>query len=205
MKTRTSILIFLISLISFGQNVVTNQDEIIFERTSAIESLSGELCLGCRGNKTELNQKDSLKIEYGTELEKQISEIAIENYTKLIDSFPKSKFVYKALMRKAENEFYLKKIVDAKNSFERILKSNELNLKSEYFYEVQEAYYKNSSAINLAEIYIAEKDYEKAIYYLDESKKYKVRYFCGNSYIESSENLERLYGICETELKKAKR
>lgn len=205
MKTRTSILIFLISVISFGQNVVTNQDEILFERTSAIESLSGELCLGCRGNKTELNKKDSLKIEYGTELEKQISEIAIENYTKLIDSFPKSKFVYKALMRKAENEFYLKKIVDAKNSFERILKSNELNSKSEYFYDVQEAYYKNSSAINLAEIYIAEKDYEKATYYLDESKKYKVRYFCGNSYIENSENLKRLYGICETELKKAKR
>jgi len=205
MKTRTYILIFFISLISFGQNVVTNQDEILFERTSAIESLSGELCLGCRGNKIELNKKDSLKIEYGTELEKQISEIAIENYTKLIDSFPKSKFVYKALMRKAENEFYLKKIVDAKNSYERILKSNELNSNSEYFYEVQEAYYKNSSAINLAEIYIAEKDYQKAIYYLDESKKYKVKYMCGNSYIEHSENLKRLYEVCETELKKAKR
>ena len=205
MKTTTFILFFLISLISFGQNTVTNQDEILFERTSAIESLSGELCLGCKGNKTELNKKDSLKIEYGTELEKEISEMAIENYNKLIDSFPKSKFVYKALMRKAENEFYLKKYSEAKNSYERILNSNELNSNSEYFYAIQEAYYKNTSALNLAEICIAEKDYTKAIFYLDESKKYKVKYLCGSAYIERSENLKRLYEICETELNKVKK
>jgi tetratricopeptide (TPR) repeat protein len=205
MKTTTFFLFLLISIYSFGQNNVSNEDQILFERTSAIESISGELCLGCRGSKENLNQKDSLKIEIGTELEKQICEIAIENYSKLIDSFPKSKFVYKALMRKAENEFYLKKYTEAKISFERILKSEELNPNSEYFYNVQEAYYKNSSALNLAEIYITEKNFEKAILYLNESKKYKVKFMCGNSYIERSENLKKLYDLCETELKKNKK
>lgn len=202
MKTKSLFFFFLLSFVTFGQNTVTNQDEILFERTSAIESLSGELCLGCRGNKTELNKKDSLRIEYGTKLEIQICEIAIENYAKLIDSFPKSKFVFKALMRKADNELYLKEYSEAKNTYEKILKSAELNPSSENFYDVQEAYFKNSSALNLAEIYILEKNYAKAIIYLNESEKYKVKYICGNGYIKRSENLKRLYSICETELKK---
>ncbi len=92
MQTRTFFIFFLISLVSFGQSKVANEDEILFERTSVIESLAGDLCLGCRGNKKELNQKDSLRIEYRTLIEKQISEIAIENYSKLIDSFPNSNF-----------------------------------------------------------------------------------------------------------------
>lgn len=204
MKTRTSLFFFLISLISFGQNPVTNEDEILFEKTLAIESLSGDLCLGCRGSKEKLEIKDSLRIEFGTELEKQISEIAIKNYTKLVDSFPKSKFVYKALRYKADNEFYLKKFSEAKKSYEKILNSQELSSDTEYFYGIQAAEYKNASALNLAEIYIIEKDYKKAIFYLDESKKNVVKYLCGNSYIERSERLKERYKFCETELKNSK-
>lgn len=205
MQTRTFLIFFLIYQFSFGQNIIPNEDEILFEKTVAIESLSGDLCLGCRGNKKELNQKDSLRIEYGMQLEIQISEIAIENYNKLIDSFPNSKFLIRALMYKADNEFYLKKYTDAKKSYERILNDNNLTLSTESFYNVQAAEYKNKAALNLAEIYIIEQNFEKAIFYLDESKKHIVKYSCGNGYIERKERLEVCYKYCKAQLKNSKK
>jgi tetratricopeptide (TPR) repeat protein len=202
MKIAVFYILLLTTTFSFSQNEKSNFDEILFERASAIESIPGEICLGCRANKSILNKSDSLKIEFEIFTEKQISKLALENYEKLIDSFPKSRFRYQALLRKGEIEFYLEKNDDAEKSYLKLLNSNDFLIPFNSTFYQDEAYYKNVSAIYLAEIAIKKNEFEKAITYLDLSKKYRVKYFCANSIPEQKDRLDKLYLVCNKGLKK---
>lgn len=186
--------------ITFGQkNNTIQKDEMLFSKAILLHQLVDEdLYL----NQT-INSKDTATIvnkEFAIEIKETILEKALDFYRELIDSFPKSNLLFTALNNKGIIELDLNDTKDATKTFQRILDSNAddkekggigSGLMAEPY-----ANYKNRASKTLAEIYIKANDYEKAIKYLDLTKKFPYRHFCGNEYAADEIYMRELYARC---------
>lgn len=178
-KTITFIILILVNSIALSQDLVSEKDKKIFQ--SANEKYNS------------ISEKDSTSLD--------ILKSALENYTIILDSFPKSKYRFESLLQKAMIEYKLKDYSNSKKTFKLLLDSSEIKSYSgNNFYN--EEYYKNTSAYRLALISIEENDFSTAIQYFDISKKYKIRFGCGFAENVYNNHIEELYKICNEKITK---
>ncbi|WP_338762081.1 hypothetical protein WAF17_16870 [Bernardetia sp. ABR2-2B] len=82
-----------------------------------------------------------------------------------------------------------------------VLKDSSVNDVSNYGYGSFTSHPKNEIALCLSKIYIAQNDFSKALFYLEEAvNKYKVTYTCGMGYYIQKSEYDFLYGTCYKEL-----
>jgi len=194
---RLTFLIFLalIGQFAFGQYKPIQKDELLFEKGLLLQQLvSEDLELD-----DIINAKDSIKLrqELATDIKETILDKSLEFYQELIDSFPKSKLLFRALNNKGFIELALDDKDEAKITFQKIIDSKAddkekggigSGLMAEPY-----ANYKNRAAKILADISIKEKKYSDAIKYLDLTQKYPYRHFCGNEYAADEIYMSELY------------
>ncbi len=118
---------------------------------------------------------------------------ALETYSKIIDSFPNSKYKFESLFQKANIYKDLGKYSEAKSIYLSLLKEKIIPSYSENN-SINTDYYKNFSLINLGYIAVYEKDYDLALKYFNDSKNYKVRFGCG---MTTNEHLKYIDSLIE--------
>ena len=192
---RLIFLIFLttIAQLVLGQNKPIQKDELLFEKGLLLQQLvSKDLELD-----DIINSKDSTKQELATDIKETILDKALEYYQELIDSFPKSKLLFRTLNNKGFIELALDNKVEAKKTFQKILDSKtddkeKGGIGSGIMAEPY-ANYKNRASKILAKISIKDSNYSEAIKYLDLTKNYPYRHFCGNEYAADEIYMSELY------------
>lgn len=197
--------LILFGQITFGQKTNSIQkDELLFEKGLLLHQfINKELALD-----ETINSKDTTNAktkEFAIDIKETILENALEYYQELIDSFPKSNLLFRALNNKGYIELALDDTEEATKTFQRILESKAddkekggvgSGLMGEPY-----ANYKNRAAKILAKIYIEGKDYKKAIKYLDLTKQFPYRHFCGNEYAADEIYMCKQYANCYLGLK----
>lgn len=197
MLRQTLIILLLLSgLITFGQKNVITKDELLFEKGLLLQQMiNDDLFL-------DETIKDSTKpvANFAEEIKEGILDKALELYQELIDSFPKSKLLFRTLNNKGFIELSLGDTAKAKKTFMVILNS-EANDKEKGgigsgLMAEPYANYKNRAAKTLSSISIQEKKWDEALSYLDLTKKYPYRHFCGNEYAADDIYMAELYAQC---------
>jgi tetratricopeptide (TPR) repeat protein len=193
MKTTLSILILLvITNFGFSQNSTTNFEQKLYdEATSKINALDY-----LEIENTEIESKEVT--EYKIKVRKKVNAEALDIFNKILDTLPKTKLLNKIHYQIARIYFEDKNTKLASEFYEKVLKN------SDPITDGFENEIRNSICLTLSNIYIENNDYEKALKFLEESKKYKIRFDCGNSAIESSKEFENLYQICREGINKKK-
>lgn len=193
-----TIVMLLITVCCFAQKKTISRDEFLFEQGLLLqEMLRDRLTLD-----DVINSNDTPKStkELAVDVKEAILNKAIGRYKELIDSFPKSKLLFRALNNKGFAELALDNTFSAKKTFQRILASTAddkerggigSGLMGEPF-----ANYKNRAAKTLANISLHDSDYKEALKFLDETKKYPYRHFCGNEAAEDRLYMVELYAKC---------
>lgn len=200
---RTPILICILILwgtITFGQKSVGIQaDRLLFEKALLLHQLATQ---GLDLDRT-INAKDSVTArnkEYAQAIKETILEEALEYYQELIDSFPKSGLLFRALNNKGLIELELDDTKAAVQTFQEIIDSkvNDKEPGGTGSGIMAEPYanYKNRASKILTNIYLEQKDYNKALHYLELTKKYPYRHFCGNEYAAEEIYKCNLYARC---------
>lgn len=196
----TSLILILFGQMTFGQKTKRiKKDELLFEKALLLHHLIHEdLSL-----EEVLNSKDSTKgeiKEFAIDIKESILEKALEFYQELIDDFPESDLLFRALNNKGFIELALEDTEEATKTFQKILDSEADDMEKGGLGSgiMAEPYanYKNRAAKILAKIYIEEKDYKKAIDYLDLTKQFPYRHFCGNEYAADEIYMVELYAKC---------
>ena len=190
-----SIILFLIFQTTFGQTKSIQGDELLFEKGVLLQQLVYEdLDLG---KAIRIKDSTNIKSEFATEIKETIFEKALEYYQELIDNFPDSRLLYRALNNKGFIEHELGKKEEAKKSFLAILNSNADDKESggvgSGFMEEPYANYKNRAAKQLARITLEDSNYRETLEYLDQTKKYPYRHFCGNEFAEDEIYVAKMY------------
>ncbi|GIV28384.1 MAG: hypothetical protein KatS3mg027_2198 [Bacteroidia bacterium] len=118
----------------------------------------------------------------------------------VINYYPNSKLINRALANKGIAEIELKEYEKAKESFMKIMNGSdnddEIIHKNKGLELDIYANYKNIAAKNLSEIYILEENYNEALKYLELTKKYPYKTFCGNDYWSDKLYVKKLYAKC---------
>lgn len=182
MKNSCFLSLFFTSLICFSQNDKIGEDQILFERGKAII----EIIYNNEVYELIENQKNKDEEKVADKFVKLISTQALEHFDKLIIDFPESELLIATLYEKSLLELILENNEKAKKSFLTIL-SKENNLQS---------YYRNKSLIELARLYIEEKNYSQALLYLEERTKNGFRFSCGVEYDTTLKRIESLKKVC---------
>ncbi len=191
------VVLLLVTSAAFGQIKPIQRDELLFEKALSLQQLIDEDL-----NLDEIaNSKASAdKKEFAIEVKETMLDKALEYYQELIDSFPRSNLLFRALNNKGFIELSLDDRKDAKRTFLRIINSKaddkeKGGIGSGIMGEPY-ANYKNRAAKALANISIKDSNYKKALYYLDLTKKYPYKHFCGNEYASDKIYIATLYGKC---------
>ncbi len=192
--------IFLLTLtghLTSGQNKPIQQDELLFEKARLLSMLATfDLDL------ERVINSDSSKIrqELAGDVMKTILDKSLGFYTELTVNYPKSKFLLLSLESKAIIEFSLDKKQDAKNTYQKILYTvtEDQQDADTVFGRSQEQFtpIKNRAAKVLAEMSLQENNFTEALEYLDETKKYPYKDFCGNGYTGDEIYMSELYAKC---------
>jgi tetratricopeptide (TPR) repeat protein len=202
-KLRTIFIFILFGQITFAQDNSVQKDFLLFEKGYTLQTLVDEdLELN-----DVINSSDSSTSEkdFAEEIKEIILERALENYQELIDSFPNSKLLYRAMNNKGYIELDLDDIEEAEKTFKKIIDSEAddeeiggpgLGLMSEPYTN-----YKNRAAKALANIYLEKEDFAEALKFLDLTKKYPYYHFCGNEYEADEIYMSTLYAKCYIGLK----
>lgn len=199
---KMKIYILTLTLILFGQMTFgqktkgIQKDELLFEQGLLLHQLIDE---DLELDET-INSEDTTNKEFALDIKETILEKSIKFYQELIDSFPQSNLLFRALNNKGFAELTLKKDNEAKKTFQKILDSKaddkeKGGIGSGIMAEPY-ANYKNRAAKILASICIKETNYEEALKYLDLTKKYPYRHFCGNEYAADDIYMSELYAKC---------
>jgi tetratricopeptide (TPR) repeat protein len=202
MKNILITILLLFSSISFGQKKNSNEDLILFEKTVAIqELLNDELNQIINPKDTiDIDNEEKIKQKFAIEIKENVLHKVIENYTELITKFPKSKLVFRALNNKGFAELELKYYVEAEKTFLKILNSDANDKENGGIGSglMGEPYanYKNRACKILADLEIKNKNYQEAINYLDFTKKYPYRHFCGNEFASEEIYMAEMYSKC---------
>jgi len=196
-------LFFIITAIcSYGQGESSPREEYLFEQGSLGQRLVWDM-----GLDQTIHSPDSSKEakEIATQMKERMLTAALESCQHLIDSFPKSKLLYDALNNMGTIEFSLGHQANAKKTFLKILNSNADDKEPDEFSSgsLSKRYpnYKNRAVKMLAEISMADSNYKEALMYLDKTKQYEYRSFCGNGYAEEAIYVAELYARCYIGLK----
>ncbi len=190
------ILILFFGQITFGQKSSVTKDELLFEKALQLQQMIND----------DLYLDDTIKnstkstADFAKKIKESILEKALEMYQELIDSFPKSKLLFRTLNNKGFVELFLDDTAEAKKTFLTILNS-EANDKEKGgigsgLMAEPYANYKNRAARTLSSISIQEKKWNEALSYLALTKKYPYRHFCGNEYAADDIYMAELYGQC---------
>ncbi|MBF6640425.1 hypothetical protein IVB69_02920 [Flavobacterium sp. J49] len=190
-------LILYIAILS--SNIVLSQTEEEVYKSVRIASVQS-YCLICDDEVPRIYNVDSLRIAFKTKNDNEILEIALGKYSKFAENYPKSVYVTKALMQKANLETYFHRYEIAKATLESIIKTETKEPKNIYN---GPDYDRSKAAFKLAKIEISENNFHQAIKYLDYCKTFK-NYECGNDAENSMEEFKKLYDICQSGLKKRK-
>ena len=198
MKATLSILILLIiTNFGFSQNSTTNFEQKLYdEAISKINALDYLDIDNIQIENIEIESKEV--IEYKLKVRQKINTEALEIFNKILDTLPNTKLLNKINYQIARIYFEEKNTKLASELYEKILKNSD-PITDGYENEIR-----NSICRTLSKIYIENNDYVTALKYLEESKKYKIKFDCGNSAIESSKELEDLYQICQEGINKKK-
>lgn len=199
MKQLTILFILvLLGQVAFGQENSTNREILLFEKGLLLQQIVDE--------DLELNEiiysEDNIKEkkELASDIKETILEKALEYYQELIDSFPKSNLLFRTLNNKGFIELVLDEKGKAKETFLKILNSKaddtEMGGIGSGLMAEPYANYKNRALKVLADIYIKDSNYREAIKYLDLTKKYPYRHFCGNEYAADEIYMKELYAKC---------
>lgn len=194
--------ILLVSTIAIGQKKGTNEDLILFEKTVAIqEMLGGELnAYIYKADTLNLSNEDKIKRNLAIELNESILYKVIKSYDDLIKEYPNSKHIFRALNNKAFAQLELKNYDKAKETFLQIInsKANDKEKGGIGSGLMGEPYtnYKNRALKTLANLEIQNKNYQEAITYINETKKFPYRHFCGNAYAEDQLYMAELLSQC---------
>jgi len=193
-------ILFQFGQITFGQKANSIQkDELLFEKGLLLHQLIDE---DLNLNKV-INTKDTTEVkikEFAVDIKETILEKALEYYQELIDSFPQSNLLFRALNNKGFIELALEDTEEAIKTFQIILDSkaedNEKGGIGSGLMGEPYANYKNRAAKMLAEIYIKAYDYKKAVKYLGLTRQFPYRHFCGNEYAADEIYMSELYAKC---------
>lgn len=136
---------------------------------------------------TDLTGK--VQYEFAYDMQKEVLSNALFYYNNLLEYFPNSAFVPEAIYNMGSIEL---KLGDTTNSLKHYNQYIEFEADDSTVFED----YKNYSCISIAEVYIAQKQYDKSIEYLNISKKYRPNFICGNAYENHKFMLAKLYAEC---------
>ena len=190
------------SLVTFGQKKNPNEDLILFEKTVAMQELLSDDLHYIFEIKDSINRtnEDKIKTDFAIEIKENILEKVIENYTELIQKYPKSKFQFRALNNKGIAELDYKDFDKAKKTFLEVLNSNandkEKGGAGTGIMGEPYANYKNRACRILTDIELKNKNYNEAIRFLDLTKKYPFQHFCGNAHAAEQINIAEMYAKC---------
>ena len=152
--------LILLGQMTFGQKTKGIQkDELLFAQGVLLHELIDEdLELH-----EVINSDDTTNKDFAIDVQEAILKKAIKYYQELIDSFPKSNLLFRALNNKGYAELTLGKDKEAKKTFQKIIDSKaddkeKGGIGSGIMAEPY-ANYKNRSAKILASIYIKETNY----------------------------------------------
>ncbi|ESU18448.1 hypothetical protein FCR2A7T_29740 [Flavobacterium cauense R2A-7] len=179
MKKILIILTTFIPLLSFSQN---DNDKIIYERAKTLQFVHYE---------TDLMQMmlsgDTIEANIANKIFDQFQKLAINEYDKIIQEFPKSELLLDALYNKAEAQYNLGLNKEAKATFEKVILNNPQ---------------KGKSLIYLAFIALEEKKYSDALKYIEQRKKLTPKFFCGNEYQTEENQMKYIEEKCKIGLSK---
>jgi tetratricopeptide (TPR) repeat protein len=181
------------------------KDELLFQKGVLLQQLATE---GLGLNETIRDkQVDESKSVYATEIKENILDDAFKYYQELTDSFPKSACFYKALINQGLIKLELQDTVVAEKLFQLVLgKTNEKDKKKgeqEVIRSPNADPYsdsKNDAAKMLAEISLENREYQRALSFLDERKKYPRNAMWGQD--SDAVYTTTMYGKCYMGLKK---
>lgn len=194
--------LLLFSVITFGQKKISNEDLILFEKTVAKQELvNEELDDIINPNDTiDITNEEKIQRNFAIEIKENVLNKVIRDYEELIKEFPKSKLIFRALNNKGFAELELKDYKNAQVTFQKILKS-EANDKEKGgigsgIMGEPYANYKNRASKILADLELKNGNYQEAFNYLDETKKFPYRHFCGNEYAADEIYMAEMYAKC---------
>jgi hypothetical protein len=194
--------LLLFSVITFGQKKISNEDLILFEKTVAKQELvNEELDDIINPNDTiDITNEEKIQRNFAIEIKENVLNKVIRDYEELIKEFPKSKLIFRALNNKGFAELELKDYKNAQVTFQKILKS-EANDKEKGgigsgIMGEPYANYKNRASKILADLELKNSNYQEALNYLDETKKFPYRHFCGNEYAADEIYMAEMYAKC---------
>jgi hypothetical protein len=190
------ILLLFLGQVTFGQKKSITKDQLLFEKAFLLQQMVDEdLDLD-----ETIEGSTKLKAEYATGIRESILEKALGFYNELLDSFPKSKLRFRALNNKGFIELSLDDTAEAKTTFLAILNSvaNDKEKGGVGSGLMGEPYanYKNRAAKMLAHIGIQTNNWNEALEYLDLTRKFPYRHFCGNEYAADEIYMAELYAQC---------
>lgn len=202
MKNFFIIYFLFFSFITFGQKRKSNEDLILFEKTVAIQGFLNEELENVINLKDtiDLTNEEKIKRNFAIEIRENVLDKVIENYEELIKEYPKSNLIFRALNNKGFAELKLEDFDKAKETFLKILNSEAddkekggigSGLMGEPY-----ANYKNRASKILADLELKNNNYQEAIKYLDYTKKFPYRHFCGNEYAADEIYMAEMYSKC---------
>jgi tetratricopeptide (TPR) repeat protein len=190
------ILLFTLTQLGFAQKKQISSDELLFEKGLLLQEMVDH------GLYLDDTIKGSIKIkaDYAAEIKEEVLEKALAFYNELIESFPKSKLLFRALNNKGFIELSLEDTAEARKTFLTILNSsaNDKDKGGVGAGIMGEPYanYKNRAAKALASICMQGKNWEEALTFLDETKRYPYMHYCGVESAADEIYMAELYAQC---------
>jgi len=177
---------------------IDNNDIVLFEKGVSIFEVIEETSFDYELKEIDTtSEKGKIQFDILTSKKEDILDYATEQFTELITKYPQSKLYHKALYNLAhinsileyeKNEIKYLKMILASNANDKE-KSGRSGLMSNPY-----ANFKNEASSRLTEIYIKEKDFNKALEYAELNKKYPLQHFCGNAHAADEINHAHKYG-----------
>ncbi len=189
MKDLFKILILLISISGFAQQGITPFEQQAYDKAISVYHSLDYLVVEEDGNATSTEVKD-----YIFKVKQNVYVKTIELFDELLDTLPNTKLLNRIYYNKA-NIYKDKGDLDLAVWFYKKVLEN-----PEFIYveaENEDNYYRRQICIYLALIYMDKKEYLEAEKEIELAKSYKVQYSCGNSAMESSEELIALLKKCK--------
>ncbi len=200
-KIVISFIVLLISNFGFSQNAISPFEQKLYDeaitKINALDFLNIE--------EEELNI-ENLKIntespevtQYKLKVKQKVNAEALVIFNRILDTMPNTKLLNKINYEMAHIFYQDGKTKLASEYYIKVL-NNPDPITEDFENEVR-----NTICITLVEIFIDNKDFETALMYLEESKKYKIRFDCGNAAMDYSERLKRFYQTCQEGISKKK-
>ncbi|XLS27792.1 tetratricopeptide repeat protein [Flavobacteriaceae bacterium M23B6Z8] len=184
---------------SCGISQETAEDLILLNKGNALYSLVFEdMDFDFEIHTTDsISSEGKIKISILKEQKEEILEVALKYFEELINDYPKSDLIYRALNNAALIYDQLDNTDQAIKYYKKILTSDandhEKGGIGKGIMAEPYALYKNRACKSLAELYLQQKDFDSALKYIRLTEKYPYKHFCGNEYAANDIYMATLY------------